>query len=52
MAEPNTTFDFDFNGRTLAGSVVLVAGGTGGLGSATVCTASSRRCYGIRGVLE
>ena len=35
MAEPNT-FDFDFNDRALAGRVVLVAGGTGGLGSATV----------------
>jgi len=29
-------FDFDFNERSLAGRVVLVAGGTGGLGSATV----------------
>jgi 3-oxoacyl-[acyl-carrier protein] reductase len=35
VAEPNTTFDFDFNDRALAGRVVLVAGGTGGLGSAT-----------------
>jgi NAD(P)-dependent dehydrogenase (short-subunit alcohol dehydrogenase family) len=29
-------FDFDFNDRGLAGRVVLVAGGTGGLGAATV----------------
>jgi NAD(P)-dependent dehydrogenase (short-subunit alcohol dehydrogenase family) len=29
-------FDFDFNEHALAGRVVLVAGGTGGLGSATV----------------
>ncbi|HKG22483.1 MAG TPA: SDR family NAD(P)-dependent oxidoreductase, partial [Blastocatellia bacterium] len=29
-------FDFDFNERALEGRVVLVAGGTGGLGSATV----------------
>jgi NAD(P)-dependent dehydrogenase (short-subunit alcohol dehydrogenase family) len=34
LAEPDTTFDF--NDRALAGRVVLVAGGTGGLGSATV----------------
>jgi 3-oxoacyl-[acyl-carrier protein] reductase len=30
------SFDFDFNERALEGRVVLVAGGTGGLGSATV----------------
>jgi len=30
------SFDFDFDDRALAGKVVLVAGGTGGLGSATV----------------
>ncbi len=29
-------FDFDFNERSLEGRVILVAGGTGGLGSATV----------------
>ena len=29
-------FDFEFNEHSLAGRVVLVAGGTGGLGSATV----------------
>jgi 3-oxoacyl-[acyl-carrier protein] reductase len=31
-----SSFDFDFNERSLAGRVVLVAGGSGGLGSATV----------------
>ncbi len=31
----DTSFHFDFNERSLAGLVVLVAGGTGGLGSAT-----------------
>lgn len=36
MAVPDISFDFDFNERSLAGRVVLVAGGTGGLGSATV----------------
>jgi NAD(P)-dependent dehydrogenase (short-subunit alcohol dehydrogenase family) len=36
VADSITTFDFDFNERALAGKVVLVAGGTGGLGSATV----------------
>ena len=36
MAGSDTSFDFDFNERSLAGQVVLVAGGTGGLGSATV----------------
>jgi 3-oxoacyl-[acyl-carrier protein] reductase len=30
------SFDFDFNERSLEGRVVLVAGGTGGLGSAAV----------------
>jgi NAD(P)-dependent dehydrogenase (short-subunit alcohol dehydrogenase family) len=30
------SFDFNFDERSLAGRVVLVAGGTGGLGSATV----------------
>ena len=32
----DTPFDFDFDDRALAGRVVLVAGATGGLGSATV----------------
>ena len=36
MAGSDILFDFDFNHRSLAGRVVLVAGGTGGLGSATV----------------
>ena len=36
MPESNISFDFDFNERSLAGRVVLVAGGTGGLGSAAV----------------
>lgn len=35
MAGSDTSFDFDFNEGSLAGRVVLVAGGTGGLGSAT-----------------
>lgn len=33
---PKSEFEFDFNDRSLNGRVVLVAGGTGGLGSATV----------------
>jgi NAD(P)-dependent dehydrogenase (short-subunit alcohol dehydrogenase family) len=33
---PEGGFEFDFVDRSLAGRVVLVAGGTGGLGSATV----------------
>jgi len=36
LAGSDTSFDFDFNERSLAGRVVLVAGGTGGLGGATV----------------
>ena len=35
MAGSDISFHFDFNERSLAGRVVLVAGGTGGLGSAT-----------------
>ena len=36
MAGSDISFDFDFPENPLAGRVVLVAGGTGGLGSATV----------------
>jgi NAD(P)-dependent dehydrogenase (short-subunit alcohol dehydrogenase family) len=36
LSVANHEFHFDFNERPLAGRVVLVAGGTGGLGSATV----------------
>ncbi len=36
MSGSNISFDFDFNERSLAGCVVLVAGGTGGLGRAAV----------------
>lgn len=36
MTTDGLDFDFDFNERGLEGRVVLVAGGTGGLGSATV----------------
>lgn len=36
MTGSDSSFDFDFNERSLAGRVVLVAGGTGGLGSAAV----------------
>lgn len=36
LPDSRGTFDFDFNERSLAGRVVLVAGGTGGLGSAAV----------------
>ena len=36
MQGSSGAFDFDFNERSLAGRVVLVAGGTGGLGSAAV----------------
>lgn len=36
MAGSDKSFDFDFGDRPLAGRVVLVAGGTGGLGGATV----------------
>jgi len=35
LAGSDTSFDFDFRDGSLAGRVVLVAGGTGGLGSAT-----------------
>lgn len=36
MSDLDDPFDFDFNERSLAGRVVLLAGGTGGLGSAAV----------------
>lgn len=36
MSAENSEFHFDFKERSLEGRVVLVAGGTGGLGSATV----------------
>ena len=36
MTTDESSFDFDFNERSLAGRVVLVAGGAGGLGSAAV----------------
>jgi 3-oxoacyl-[acyl-carrier protein] reductase len=36
LQDSQRSFDFDFNERSLAGRVVLVAGGTGGLGSAAV----------------
>ena len=36
MESPVGTFDFDFNEHALTGKAVLVAGGTGGLGAATV----------------
>jgi NAD(P)-dependent dehydrogenase (short-subunit alcohol dehydrogenase family) len=35
VSNKDDSFDFDFNEQSLAGRVVLVAGGTGGLGSAT-----------------
>ena len=35
MSATDHTFDFNFNDRSLAGRVILVAGGAGGLGSAT-----------------
>ena len=35
MSSINDDFDFDFNERELAGRVILIAGGSGGLGSAT-----------------
>ena len=36
MSSSSCSFDFDFNERSLEGRSVLVAGGTGGLGSAAV----------------
>ncbi len=36
LPDSRGSFDFDFNERALEGRVVLVAGGTGGLGSAAV----------------
>jgi NAD(P)-dependent dehydrogenase (short-subunit alcohol dehydrogenase family) len=36
LPDSRSSFDFDFNERSLAGRVVLVAGGTGGLGTAAV----------------
>jgi 3-oxoacyl-[acyl-carrier protein] reductase len=36
LSSANSEFHFEFNERSMAGRVVLVAGGTGGLGSATV----------------
>lgn len=36
MTATDNSFDFEFNDEKLRGRVVLVAGGTGGLGSATV----------------
>jgi 3-oxoacyl-[acyl-carrier protein] reductase len=36
LSGSHISFDFDFNERPLAGRVVLVAGGAGGLGGATV----------------
>jgi NAD(P)-dependent dehydrogenase (short-subunit alcohol dehydrogenase family) len=40
LPDSRGAFDFDFNERSLAGRVVLVAGGTGGLGSAAVALLS------------
>src|SRR5215216_7314233 len=36
VSNKDDAFSFDFDENSLAGRVVLVAGGTGGLGSATV----------------
>ncbi len=52
MAGPDTSFDFDFNERSLAGRVVLIAGGTGGLGSATVALLAREGAIVVAGYLR
>ncbi|HYP27032.1 MAG TPA: SDR family oxidoreductase [Blastocatellia bacterium] len=45
-------FEFDFNERALEGRVVLVAGGTGGLGSATVALLAREGATVVAGYLK
>lgn len=52
MAISDNSFSFDFNERALAGRVVLVAGGTGGLGSATVALLAREGATVIAGYKE
>jgi NAD(P)-dependent dehydrogenase (short-subunit alcohol dehydrogenase family) len=52
LAGSNTSFDFDFNERSLAGRVVLIAGGTGGLGSATVALLAREGAIVVAGYLR
>lgn len=52
MAGSDTSFDFDFNERSLAGRVVLIAGGTGGLGSATVALLAREGAIVVAGYLR
>jgi NAD(P)-dependent dehydrogenase (short-subunit alcohol dehydrogenase family) len=46
------SFDFNFNDRSLAGRVVLVAGGTGGLGSASVALLAREGVIVVAGYLR
>lgn len=52
MAGSDTSFDFEFNERSLAGRVVLIAGGTGGLGSATVALLAREGAIVVAGYLR
>ncbi len=48
----NDEFDFEFDDRPLAGRVVLVAGGTGGLGSATAALLARSGAIVVAGFLK
>jgi 3-oxoacyl-[acyl-carrier protein] reductase len=52
MATVDKAFEFDFNERRLEGRVILVAGGTGGLGSATVALLARDRATVVAGYLR
>ena len=52
MTGSDSAFDFKFNDRSLAGRVVLVAGGTGGLGGATVALLAREGAIVIAGYLS
>ena len=52
MTGSGRSFDFDFTDRALAGCVVLVAGGTGGLGSATVALLAREGAVVVAGYLR
>lgn len=48
----NDAFDFEFDDRSLAGRVILVAGGAGGLGSATVALLARSGAIVVAGYLK
>ena len=49
MPDTDFAFDFDFNERTIAGRVILIAGATGGLGSAAVALLAHDRATVVAG---